>query len=309
MKNTFYIFLFLLLGLNLAHAQQTTPKPTPKPAATPNQKIEIQRAVSQQNAQNQRFNNLHGKHTGRPLDSFRVRYFAGDFLETLYRKPTSEELDLIKPNEEDLRKYSNFLKNPNTGIIKLINDAGCSENSKIIVATAECLKYKFPGAGSSYSFRTKSYRLPRLADLTFTDNSFQATGVHLHGIFVNIGDIPLERVNSNTEGMEFLLKFMPSTDYQSAAKVDRYLSKGIVHKGFIYRRALYMQENTTFVLRSIAYRGKYFRAVRGMTYNELNFDKRRDVIVAFQVIRKHADGSISLLWKEISNKKSPKLKR
>jgi hypothetical protein len=230
-------------------------------------------------------------------------------LQQLYRKPTSDELKLIAPNPEDLQKYAVFLKQSDTGLLKLINDAGCSENSKIVVATAECLKYKFPGAGSSYSFRTNSYRLPRLADLTFADNGFQATGNHLHGIFVNIGDIPLEQVNLNTHGLKPLLSFEPSTEFKAAAKVDEILSKGVAIDGFIYRRALYVKENTTFALRSIAYRGKSYRAVRGITYNELNFDKRRDVIVVFRIVRTHEDGSVSILWKKLYDEKATKLNR
>lgn len=234
---------------------------------------------------------------------------ARNALEQLYRKPTSEELKSIAPNKEDLQKYAEFLKQSDTGLIKLINDAGCSENSKIIVASAECLKYKFPGAGSSYSFRTESYRLPRLADLTFADNGFQATGNHLHGIFVNISDIPLENVNLNTRGLKTLLSFKLSMDFNNAAKVDQILSKGVVSDGFIYRRALYAKENTTFALRSIAYRGKSYRAVQGITYNELDFDNRRDVIVVFRIVRRYDDGSISILWKKLSDEKAPKLKR
>lgn len=304
MRYICHSLMFLLLSITAINAQQPTPKPDPKPVSSPVQRTDIQRSVK-----NQTFSNQSGRRSGNSLDSLRVRFYARDYLQDLYRKPTSEELEVIKPDEEDLQKYASFLKEKNTGLIKLINDKGCSENTKIIVATSECLKYKFPGAGSSFSFRTENYRLRRLADITFTDNSFQATGAHLHGILVNIGDIPLEQINSNTNGMEVLVKFKPSTDYKNAAEVDKLLRNGLIHKGFIYRRALYMKENTTFILRSIAYRGKSFRAIRGMTYNELDFDKRRDVIVAFRVIRKYENGNISLIWREISNQKAPKLKR
>lgn len=235
--------------------------------------------------------------------------YAQNALRELYREPTSDELKSVAPNREDLQKYAAFLQQPDTGLIKLINDAGCSENSKIIVATAECLNYKFPGAGSSFSFRTNSYRLPRLADLTFTENSFQATGVHLHGIFVNIGDVPLEKVSLNTRGLQSLSTFEPATEFRNAAKIDKVLSSGVVIDGFIYRRALYAKENTTFALRSVAYGGKSYRAVGGITYNELNFDKRRDVIVIFRVVRTHRDGSVSILWKKLSDEKAAKLKR
>jgi hypothetical protein len=49
------------------------------------------------------------------------------------------------------------------------------------------------------------------------------------------------------------------------------------------------------------------RAVRGISYNELDFDKRRDVIVAFRVVRMDPDGSISILWKQLADGESPKL--
>ena len=218
----------------------------------------------------------------------------------LYRKPSKKELKLIEPDEDLRVKYAEFLRQPNTGLIKLINDKGCAENTKIVVATEDCLKYTMPGAGSSYSFRVETYRLPRLSDITFTDNSFQAEGILLHGIFVNIGDITLEKVSLQTAGMKFLTDFAPETDFDKAKIVDAQLSVGIKKDNFIYRRALYAVENTTFALRSIAYDGKSLRALRGVVYNEFEFDKRRDVIVVFRIVQKDAAGNATILWKETS---------
>nr|MBA3334881.1 hypothetical protein [Acidobacteriota bacterium] len=90
--------------------------------------------------------------------------------------------------------------------------------------------------------------------------------------------------------------------------IDRQLSEGVFSDGFQYRRGFYAVENTTYVLRSIAYDGKYFRAVEGVAYNEFAFDKRRDVTVAFRIVRKDSDGSVTILWKEILRKNSPKIK-
>jgi hypothetical protein len=227
----------------------------------------------------------------------------------LYRKPSKKELKLVAPGEDLLVKYAEFLRQPNTGLIKLINDKGCSENVKIVVATDDCLKYTMPGAGSSYSFRTETYRIPRLSDITFTDNSFQAEGVLLHGIFVNIGDVPLEKVSLQTTGMKFLTDFSPEPDFDKAKIVDAQLSVGIKKDNFIYRRALYAMENSTFALRSIAYDGKSFRALRGVIYNEFDFDKRRDVIVVFRIVQKDASGNVTILWKELQRKNSPVIKR
>lgn len=227
-------------------------------------------------------------------------------IKPLYREPTKEELKAISPNPEDTEKYTDFLRQPDTGLIKLAVDSGCEENMRIVVATPECLKYTMPGAGSSYSFRTENYRLQRLADIIYTDNSFQSAGVLLHGIFVKIGDVPLEKVNLQTKGLKFLVDFEPETNNDKKREFDKRISEGFLIDGFQYRRGLSAVENTTYALRSIAYNGLYARAAQGISYNELNLDKRRDIIVAFRVVRKDSDGSVTILWKKLLQKDPPK---
>ena len=227
----------------------------------------------------------------------------------LYRDASKKELKAVAPKPELFERYAGFLRGRNTGLTKLISDSGCADNTKIVVATEECLKYTMPGAGSSYSFRVDSYRIPRLSDILFTDNSFQASGVLLHGIFVNIGDVPLSKVGLQTDGMDFLVNFQPEVDYEKAKKLDLMLAEGIREGNFLYRRGLYAVENTTFVLRSIAYGGRYYRAVRGITYNEFVFDKRRDMIIAFRIVDKDDAGNVTILWKILTNTKSPRVVR
>ncbi|HVE58325.1 MAG TPA: hypothetical protein VNB22_15950 [Pyrinomonadaceae bacterium] len=230
-------------------------------------------------------------------------------VEPLYRKPTRKELKAIEPRRALFDEYAGFLRQPKTGLTKLIDDKGCAENTKVVVATDNCLKYTMPGAGSSFSFRTQTYRIPRLADLTFTDKSFQAAGVLLHGIFANIGNVPLEEVSLQTKGLKYLVDFQPEPDYEKGKELDLQLIEGIKSDGFLYRRGLFSVENTTFALRSIAYSGKYFRAVKNLTYNEFDFDKRRDVIVVFRIVEKDEAGNVTILWKELQEKDSPEVKR
>ena len=230
-------------------------------------------------------------------------------IEPLYRKPTDREIKAVEPRRELFEKYAQILSQPNTGLTKLIDDKGCAVNTKVVVATDACLQYTMPGAGSSFSFRTQNYRLARLADLTFTDQSFQASGVLLHGIFVNLGDVPFERADLQTAGMKYLVEFQPEPDYDRGRALDLQLTRGVRRDGFLYRRGLYIVENATFALRSIAYGGKYFRAVEGVTYNEFDYDKRRDVIVVFRVVEKDAAGNVTILWKELQDKDSPDIKR
>lgn len=228
-------------------------------------------------------------------------------IKPLYRKPTREELRAIAPRPQLFEKYAAFLNQAGTGLTRLVPDAGCADNVRVLVATEDCLKYTMPGAGNSYSFRIDNYRIPNLADLIYTDGSFQASGVLLHGIFVNVGDVQLEKINLQTKGLGYLVNFQPVSEFKEAKQIDRELTEGIEQDGFIYRRGLYAVEDTTFVLRSIAYKGAHYRAVKGVTYNELSFDKRRDIIVAFRIVEKGADGSITILWRELDRKKSPKM--
>jgi hypothetical protein len=235
--------------------------------------------------------------------------FSQPGVEQLYRKPTRKESKAIEPRRDLFDQYAGFLRQPDTGLTKLIDDKGCAENTKIVVATDACLQYTMPGAGSSFSFRAETYRIPRLADLTFTDKSFQASGVLLHGIFVNIGNVPLEEVSLQTRGLQYLVDFQPEPDYEKGKEIDLQLMQGIRNDGFLYRRGLFSVENTTFALRSIAYDGKYLRAVKNLTYDEFNFDKRKDVIVVFRIVEKDESGNVTILWKVLQEKDSPKVKK
>lgn len=230
-------------------------------------------------------------------------------VEPLYRKPTSKELKTVEPRRELFAKYAEFLRQPDTGLTKLIDDKGCAGNTKVVVATDNCLKYTMPGAGSSFSFRTETYRIPRLSDITFTNKSFQAAGVLLHGIFVNLGDVPIEQVTLGTKGMKYLTDFQPVRDYKKGGAIDLQLTEGVRQDGFLYRRGLYIVENTTFALRSVAYGGKYFRAVNKITYNEFDYDKRKDVIVVFRIVEQDAENNVTILWKILQEKDSPDIKR
>ena len=194
-------------------------------------------------------------------------------------------------------------------MIKLAADKDCFTDEYVVTANAECAAYTMPGAGNSYSFRAEDYRIPRLADLTYKKNSFTASGALLHGFFVELGEIPLEQVTLQTKGLKFLTEFKPEPDFQKAGVISRNLSGGITADGFVYRRTVAAKENATYVLRSVAYRGKYYRAVDGISYNEFELDKRKDIIVAFRVVRRDEDGAVTILWKILSKHESPKIVR
>lgn len=297
-KNLVLLSSFILAGFCSVFAQQS-PQATPTPVPQGNQ--------NQQDI-NRRFNGLRSIEmliSKEVSDSETLR----EHTKPLYREPEKDELKFITPNTADFEKFSGFLRQPNTGLIKLIPERNCDGDGKVTSSAPECLKYPFPGAGSSYSFRINNYRLRRLADLNFTGKNFRAFGILTHGILVNLGNIPLENINLQSEAVIALMKLPSSEDFKEAEEFTRKLNKGFPNDSFIYRNLLPATENTTYLLRSIAYRGNLFQSVQGITYDEMKFDKRKDIVVAFRVVRRDEDDSITLLWKELANKDAPKIKQ
>ena len=224
-----------------------------------------------------------------------------------YRKPNDNEIKLLAPENQDLQTFSDFLSNKNTGITKLIIDKGCDQGSEIVNSTPHCLKYAMPGAGASYSFRVKNYQNKSLGDLNFSGDVFETTGVLKQGILINIGDISLDKINLDTKELKVLAEFIPPDNFKKASAFSAMLEKGIDGGEFVYKNSAPVLENTTYALRSIAYRGEVNQVVDGISYNELSFDERRDVIVVFRIVRLVPDESVTILWKELSDKKSPKI--
>jgi hypothetical protein len=230
------------------------------------------------------------------------------YAQPIYRKPTEKELEAIAPQPGIRNKYRELLAKENTGVFRLVADHNCSENSKVVSAADECLKYTMPGAGSSFSFRTESYRIRDLADLNYSGTMLRITGMMMQGILVDLGDIAIEDVTLQSKGLKYLVEFQPVTDFEEARAIDEEIVVGVSRDGFIYKRSLPVVENRTYALRVVAYRGKLFKSVGGVRYNEFDFDKRRDVIVAFRVAFRDTDESVTIVWKQLTMVDAPKLK-
>ena len=226
----------------------------------------------------------------------------------IYRKPGKEEIQALAVDDSVVAKYAAFLKEPDTGIVKLNANSDCVSDTGTITASEKCLPFKMPGAGIAYSFRTESYRIPRLADLILHEGIFKTGGAFQQVMIVNLGDIPIEGVTMGTNGLKFLFESKPVKDSDEFTRNEEAIIKGIERDGFLYRKGEHVKENSTYALRSIAYRGKYIRSIDNITYDELDFDRRRDVLIAFRVAEKDPAGNVTIVWKRLKDVESPKLK-
>lgn len=227
------------------------------------------------------------------------------FVFPIRKKPTREQKKQLQPKTEDLIKYARFLEQPKTGIFRLLPDLNCDENPLVIRADAKCLR-AIPES-SFYSFREKEHTPELLADIRLENNHLISDGVLAQGILVALGDVALEKVSLKSDGLDFLIKYSPHSSVAEAQKQFLEMVRGVKAGKYTYRKAFPAKENTTFALRIIAYRGNVFQTFRGYRYNLLEGDKRIDLTLAFRVIRKGTDGGVTLLWKELERKESPRI--
>lgn len=222
------------------------------------------------------------------------------------KKPTRDQKKRLQPKAEDLNRHALFLQQPKTGIFRLFPDLGCDENPLILRADDKCLKI-IPES-SFFSFRENEHTMEILSDIRLKNNHLVSDGILAQGILVKLGDVALETVSLKSEGLEFLNVFAPHASGTEAQKQYNQIARGVKAGKYEYKKALPVFENTTYALRVIAYRGNLYQRFRGYRYNLLEGDKRIDLTLAFRVIRKDRDGGITLLWKELQRRESPKIR-
>jgi hypothetical protein len=227
---------------------------------------------------------------------------------------TKEELKKIKaslePNLEDSAKYKDFLKNSKTGLFRLFPNFDC-EFKGLIRFDGNCANF-IPGSWS-YSFRTKTYPGQDFFDLRLSKEDLIADGFLAQEILVPLGDVPLENVALTNAGMRFLNEFKPEVQSQEMKKQFKQIADVIEADGFRYAKRVKAVNNITYAMRIIAYHPEnnvVFRFREGISKENSRFlddVKRLDMTLAFRIIRKDADGSLSILWKELKRQNAPKI--
>lgn len=305
MKFQMLIFCVFLMSFYKIPAQTNQTPPSTQPARRSSDTQKRENTQISKSA-NDSFNDLRNIDIPQTVQKTPLEIMGQD-IQPLYRKPNKKDLKDLIPYQNLVAQYEKFLQQPNTGIFKLSADPSCAVNTGVIVAKENCLTNTIPGAGTAYSFRVNSHRILHLADLILVNDILKTDGIMQQGLMVKLGNIELDEISTNSNGLKFLLDFKPAATKEELQKLDKELSDGIKADGFIYRFAFYVDDKTTFALRSIAYRGKMMRSVKGVNYNEMDYDKRKDILVVFRIVEKASNGDVTILWKEIFHQDSPVL--
>ena len=190
----------------------------------------------------------------------------------------------LAPTAQDRTDYSAFLKQSNTGLIRLLPHERSNEK-------------RIRGGGSYYSFHYISHEYGKGSDielirpLIITSGSIPRRALERihdmlsvgfagadYGMLTNLGDAPLDEITAKDPRAHFLAKYEPPRSDPDARCERRRFVVGEKIDGLVYKNSLPVRVGATYLLRSII-------------YNE------SDVLVAFRVARQDDDGSVIIAWK------------
>lgn len=216
---------------------------------------------------------------------------------------------LLTPDPADVAANQELLQQERTGIFRLFPNSNC-ETKRQIRVDGDCSNH-VPG-GSSYSFRSGALT----PDIHFNNGKLVAEGFFSQMIVTALGDVPLMKAGEASEKIQFLNSFVPAKDFAGAREQRAEILKGVVANGITFSNAVLPKLDMTYVMRIVAYRNGNNLVRRlppeGLSSDSpvVNFqivqaDNRYDLVVAFRVIRRETDGNVTIVWKELSRKKSP----
>jgi len=202
-------------------------------------------------------------------------------IETKRAELATLEKTFLEPSDEDRATFAEFLKQPNTGLIRLLPREVFDKGSKLTTR----------GGGAYYSFTRLSHDYGNGTDLELQQKQLSVgfAGAN-YGMMLNVGDIPLDEISIEHPTARVLSNHSAATDEPQARVEQRRFSTGTTIEGIAYKDRVPVQVNATYLLRSIYYSAS-------------------DVLVAFRVVRQDGDGSAIILWKLLKKYPKPELAR
>ena len=195
------------------------------------------------------------------------------------------EKKFLSPSEEDQAASAEFLKQPDTGLVRLLPretyDQFPDKPAKLMIR----------GGGAYYSFTRLTHEYGYGSDIELDSNylSVGFAGAD-YGMVQKVGDVALEEISIDLPNSRFISTYKPPTLEPEVRSEQRRFSVGALVDDTLYKNRVRVETNATYLLRSIS------------------FD-RTDVLVAFRVVRKDTDGSVIILWRLLKKYPKPELAR
>jgi len=195
------------------------------------------------------------------------------------------EKKFLEPSEEDQVKYAEFLRQSDTGLVRLLprdkfDTETYKDGKKSIVMR---------GGGAYYSFVRLAHEYGFGSDLELDHGIFSVgfAGAD-YGFMTNLGDVPIESVGADTHGVDVFGAYKTPRQEPLARREYRRLQEGADLDGVSVKSRLPVAADSTYLLRSINYGDS-------------------DVLVVFRVVRVDSDGSAVIVWKLLKKYGKPSL--
>ena len=200
-------------------------------------------------------------------------------IESLRAQLSALEKEFLEPSAEDKAAFAAFLRQPDTGLTRLLPRERYGQ------------KLTISGGGYVYSFRRLTHEYGYGSDISLEQDRFKVgfAGAD-YGFFVSLGDVPLQDVTLGHPGLQFLSEYKVPTSINEIRGEKRRADTLFESNGFKYGDSIAAFNNTTYALRSIE-------------------PQDADTLIAFRVVRRDADGSLTLLWKVLKRFPAPHLER
>lgn len=212
-------------------------------------------------------------------------------------------------SEEYQNKYSTFLKQKDTGIVRMFPDTKCEIGLTVTVEELERCSKNPPvkGSGSRYSLRLNwipsnspleiIYYLFEKSDIYFNGNNLLFGNESTQSLISEIGDVDLDEVTLKSPAGKFLTDFKPGRSKTEFQRQTKMLEKGVTANGYLYSTFVPVKLNSSYIFRSIAFSSE---SSPGYFWNT-------DLYVAFKIVGREDDGSIIFIWKKLKEKQAPYL--
>jgi len=208
-----------------------------------------------------------------------------DLLDTVQTKRAELaklEASLLAVSAEDRSAYSEFLSQPDTGIIRLMPrekfDSYGSGKSGLTIN----------GGGAYYSFARLTHEYGQGSDIALEQGYLKVgfAGAD-YGMLIRLEGVAVEDVSSELPGAMFLANYKAATTEPDARIEQR---RFLYNADPVYKQRVKVEIGATYLLRSI------------------NFE-RSDLLVALKVVRQDTEGSVIIAWKLLQKYPVPKLAR
>lgn len=200
------------------------------------------------------------------------------------REPRIISEGLLATTAKDLQDHKQFLKDANTGLIRLLPREKYDYEAYGVPKAID-----IRGGGAFYSFLYQAHEYGYGSDIALDRDQLNVgfAGADF-GFLTDLGSTALTDITMVDPRVAYLAAYCPPDNLAFAREEQKRVGVGFVVSGMDYRRSLPAKVGSTYLVRSIIY-------------------DRYDLLTVFTVTRKDDDGSVIIAWKRLKNFDTPRL--